>query len=147
MSLSCRSLKIQTDILWKKRVAAKTSVSVSADCALIGTWITDEDDSNAAFAFSSKNNKLRVYGFCRSDGEEFKITRVKWDGKVLSFVARMPSTEAVTKNVFRIRPDGKLDFELTTYEVWKKSDVKPGEIPKAWRAARATPYTHVRRIR
>jgi hypothetical protein len=72
---------------------------------------------------------------------------VKWDGKALSFIARMPSTNNVTKNVFRIRSDGKLDHELTTYDTWKKKNVKPGEIPEAWRppSGRPTPFTKVRR--
>jgi hypothetical protein len=111
---------------------------------LIGTWITDDEDSSVAFTFSAKNNKLRVSGFSRPDGEAFEITHVKWDGKILSFTARMPSTDYVTKNTFRVRQDGKLDFELTTFEVWKKKDVNAGEIPKAWQS---TPYTHIRRVR
>jgi hypothetical protein len=100
-------------------VPAKTP-AIPVNKALLRTWITDEEDSNVAFTFSAKNNKYLVTGFCRSDGEEFEITRVKWDGKALSFIARMPSTDNVTRNVFRIRSDGELDHELTTYDVWKK---------------------------
>jgi hypothetical protein len=120
---------------------------VPADHALVGTWITDEEDSNAAFVVAVKNGRFRVSGFCRADGEEFGITRVKWDGKALSFTARMPSTDYVMKNVFRVRRDGKLDLELTMYEVWKKKDVKPGEMPEAWRRVSdgLTPHTKVRR--
>ena len=59
------------------------------------------------------------------DGEEFEITQVKWDGKALSFIARMPSTETTTKNVFRMRLDGRVDLELTTYEIWKKRMSSP----------------------
>ena len=109
--------------------------SVPPDHPLIGTWITSDEDSNAAFVFSVSNNQFQVSGFCRSDGEEFQITEVTWDGEALSFVARMPSTEAMTKNVFRIRPDGTANLELTTYEIWKKRDVKLGEAPEAWRSS------------
>jgi hypothetical protein len=128
---------------------AKTKSTIPADHALIGTWVTDWEDSNTAFRFSRENNKLRVSGFCRSDGEEFEITHMKWDGIALSFMARMPSTHTVTKTVFRIRPDGRLDLELTTHEVWKKKDVTPGEIPEAWRlgTGHVKPLTHVRRSR
>lgn len=124
---------------------AKTTVPINK--ALLGIWITADEDSNVAFKFSMKNKSYRVTGFCRSDGEEFEIKQVKWNGKALSFIARMPSTNNVTKNVFRIRPDGKLEHELTTYEVWKKKNVKPGEIPKAWQcgSGRTTPFTKVRR--
>jgi hypothetical protein len=121
--------------------------AIPVNKALLGTWITAEEDSDAAFTFSTKNKRFHVTGFCRSDGEAFEITQVKWDGKALSFVARMPSTNNVTKNVFRIRSDGRSDLELTTYDIWKKKDVKPGEIPEAWRrpSGRPTPHTKVRR--
>jgi hypothetical protein len=110
--------------------------AIPADPSFLGTWITEEEDSNAAFVISIRNNRFEVSGFCRSDGEEFEITKVKWDGEALSFVARMPSTDTAFKNVFRTRQDGRLDLELTTYEVWKKKDVKPGKIPEAWRRDR-----------
>ena len=113
-------------------MAAKLS-QIPPDRALVGTWITTDEDSNAAFTFAVVGNRFRVSGFCRSDGEKFKITQVKWDGQALSFTARMPSTGWVTKNVFRVRRDGRLDLEVTTYDVWKKKDVKPGEPPEAWR--------------
>ena len=73
-----------------------------------------------------------------SDREEFEITEVKWDGKALSFTARMPSTDTVTKHVFRIRRDGKLTLELTTNEVWKKKRTV-GAMPAAWRRASGRP--------
>jgi hypothetical protein len=112
--------------------------SVSADHPLIGTWVTDQDDSDAAITFSAKGDTLRVSGFCISDREEFEITKVKWDGKILSFTARMPSTETITKNVFRVRQDGKLTLELTTYEVWKKKRAAVA-TPAAWRRASGLP--------
>lgn len=111
---------------------------------LIGTWITEDEDSNVSFTFSAKNNKLHVSGFCRSDGEVFEIKKVRWDGKTLSFTARMPSTDTVTKNIFRVRRDGRLDLELTTYEIWKKKEVNPGDAPEAWRRTSGRPSTHAK---
>jgi hypothetical protein len=108
--------------------------SISSDHALIGTWVTDQEDSDAAFTFSAKGGTFHVSGFCISDREEFEITKVKWDGKILSFAARMPSTETITKNVFRVRQDGSLSLELTTYEVWKKKRAAVA-APAAWRRA------------
>ena len=123
--------------------------SVPADPALAGTWITDDEDSDAAFVISISKGKFQVNGFCRSDGERFEITQVKWDGRALSFVARMPSTDAITGNTFRLRPDGRADFELTTFEVWKKKPVEPGDIAETWRAVHKQPnaHSHVRRNR
>lgn len=128
---------------------ARTVSNARANHPLIGTWVTAEEDSNVAFTFSLKNNKFGVTGLCRSDGEEFEITRVRWDGRALSFIARMPSTDTITKNVFRIRPDGTAELDLTTHEVWKKKDVKRGEVPDALRpcAGRVKPHTQVRRLR
>jgi hypothetical protein len=105
---------------------------IQADHPLVGTWVTNDEDSDAAFTFAVADGELRVSGFCQSDGEEFEIKGVNWNGTALTFTATMPSTGFVIKNVFSIRPDGKLDLELTTYEVWKKQSVKPGEIPRGW---------------
>jgi hypothetical protein len=105
---------------------------IQADHPLIGTWVTSDEDSDAAFTFSVADGEFRGSGFCRSDGEEFEISGVNWDGTALTFTAIMPSTGFATKNIFRIRPDGKLDLELTTHEVWKKTGV--GQVPRGWRA-------------
>ena len=117
----------------RRGALAKTKPRIPSDHPLVGTWITDAEDSDAAFTVSVKNNKFCVSGICRSDGEAFKITHARWDGKALSFTARMPSTDTRTENVFRLRRDGGADLELTTYEVWKKKEVKRGELPEAWR--------------
>jgi hypothetical protein len=111
----------------------RPTTSISQDHPLIGTWITSDEDSDTAFVFSAANDEFRVSGFCRSSGEEFEITEVKWDGEALSFVARFPPTNTITKNIFRVRSDGTADLELTTYEIWKKKDVQPGETPEAWK--------------
>jgi hypothetical protein len=131
----------------EKFAVATRTIAAPADHPLAGTWITEDEDSDVAYTFSAKNNRFRVSGFCRSDGEAFEIKRVKWDGKALSFIARLPSTDFVTKHVFRVRPDGKTDHELTTYEVWKKKDVRPGELPEAWRPVSRplAPHIHIRR--
>jgi hypothetical protein len=106
---------------------------IPVDHPLIGTWVTDDEDSDAAFVVAAVGNQLQVTGFCRSSGEAFEITDAKWDGAALSFVATFPPTGTVTKNVFRVRPDGRADLELTSYEIWKKKDVKPSDPPEAWR--------------
>lgn len=87
---------------------------------------------------SAEGDTLHVSGLCISNREEFEITKVKWDGKTLTFTARMPSTETITKNVFRVRRDGKLALELTAYEVWKKKKAV-GAMPAAWRRSSARP--------
>lgn len=39
---------------------------IQEDHPLAGTWITDDEDSDAAFVFNSKNGEIEVSGFCRS---------------------------------------------------------------------------------
>jgi hypothetical protein len=118
---------------------------VSNDHPLVGTWITDTEDSNVAFTISVQGGRFRVAGFCRMDGEQFEIYDLKWRANALSFMARMPSTNTVTKNCFRIRSDGRTDLETTIYEVWNKRKVKIGERPRGWdreirgRTNRSTP--------
>lgn len=133
----------------ENRSVPSKQVKVEVDHPLAGTWITEEEDSNAAFTISIDEQEFRVSGFCRSDGEMFDISQVEWEDNALSFVARMPSTNHTTRNVFRLRPDGKADLELTLYEVWKKKDVWPGRKPEAWRASsgRPSPQSKVRRAR
>ena len=99
---------------------------------LVGTWITDEEDSNAAFIVKVTCGQFDVSGFCRSDGEKFKITRTRWDGHALSFDSLMPSTDWKARHVFRLRSDGRIEHELTVWEIWKKKDVKRGQMPEAW---------------
>jgi len=107
-------------------------MQLKSDNPLVGTWIVDSEDSNVAFTFAVKKGRFSVSGFCRSDGEKFKISDVKWDGTALSFSARMPSTNTLSKNRFSIRKDGSADLELTIYEIWKKKAVKHKERPKGW---------------
>ena len=87
---------------------------------LEGTWVTEEEDSDAEFSFVVKDGHLEVSGVCRSDGEAFEIEDIVWDGASLSFTAIMPSTGFKSKNSFRMRDDGKADLELTYRETWKK---------------------------
>jgi len=108
---------------------------ISEEHPLAGTWITDEEDSDAAFVFTIENGEIKVSGFCQSDGEMFEIKDTKWDGETLTFTARMPSTDYTSINSFQMRPDGKADLTLTIFEVWKKKDVKPGVRPEGWQVA------------
>ena len=73
---------------------------------LVGTWVTQEEDSDAVFNVSVVEGEYTVSGYDRSDGEAFEITDVSWNGVALSFVAIMPSTGFKSKNSFIMHPDG-----------------------------------------
>ena len=100
---------------------------------LAGTWVTEEEDSDVAFVFTVNDGRFCVQGYRRSTGEAFEILNTTWDGEALTFTARFPSTGSMTRNAFRLRPDGRADLELTIFERWKKKDVNPGELPESWR--------------
>jgi hypothetical protein len=91
------------------------------DEALVGTWITADEDSDASFSFSINKGEYEVSGFCLSDGEKFDIADVAWDGIRLSFTAIMPSIKFRSRNSFRVLAEGKIELELTIYETWKKT--------------------------
>jgi hypothetical protein len=100
---------------------------------LIGTWISEDEDSDVAFVVSVAEDNFLVSGFSRSSSLPLEISDVVWDGKALSFLARYPPTNTITRNVFRVRPDGTADLELTLREIWIKKDVTLGQPPEMWR--------------
>ena len=111
----------------------KTIKTMPKDHPLVGTWITDDEDSNVAVVIKSKGGTPHVDCFTRSDGEFHRITDMSWNGESLVFHSTVPSNGWKTKHVFRAAPDGTADVAFTWYEVWKKKKVKPGELPEAWR--------------
>lgn len=86
----------------------------------VGTWVVEDEDSDATFVVTVEDGQFVVVGTCISDGEIFEVKDVSWGNDWLSFHARMISTDFRSKNVFRLRDDGKANLELTIYEVWKK---------------------------
>jgi hypothetical protein len=110
-----------------------TTKGVQKDHPLVGTWITDDEDSNLAITIEIKKGNFKVSSFVRSTGEFLKISKLLWDGKALSFSSLVPSNGWRTRVVFRAARDASAHVEFTDYEVWKKKDVKPGEIPEAWK--------------
>ena len=107
--------------------------TIQKDHPLVGTWITDDEDSNVAVVIEVRRGRFRVSSFTRSDGEFHKITHLKWNGKTLSFDSTVPSNGWRTKHVFSAGPHGFANVEFTWFELWKEKDVKPGEVPEAWR--------------
>ena len=103
------------------------------DHPLVGTWITEDEDSNMAVVIGVKNGQPEIACFTRSDGEFHGICDVRWNGESLHFDSVVLSNGWRSHHVFRAAADGTANVEFTWYEVWKKKDVKPGELPEAWR--------------
>jgi hypothetical protein len=102
-----------------------TSGGSGPEHALIGKWVTEEEDSRATFTVALSGGQFVVTGEDEFDEEPFEITDVSWDGYTLRFCTRMPSTNHRAKHAFHLRPDGMVDHELTLFEVWKKVDASP----------------------
>ncbi len=97
------------------------------DHPLIGTWVTKDEDSDAVFTISVSGGEFSVTGYCHSDGELFEIGDIVWDGKWLSFLATMPSTNTRTRNSFHALGDGTAVLRYTIEEIWiKKAGGQPG---------------------
>lgn len=94
--------------------------------ALIGEWVhvdpVDSDDYRSRYIISGNAENPIVSGQDLSDEERFEITEVHWDGKELSFVSLMPSTNRSGINVFRPLEGGRLEskFTFTVREELKK---------------------------
>ena len=99
-------------------------VQVEDSNPLVGTWVTNDEDSDVAIEVNVKDGEFRVSAFCISDDEPFTIRNLTWDGSVLRFEAVMPSTSWKTVNSLKLRSDGRVDFELTLFEIWKKKDAQ-----------------------
>ena len=93
---------------------------IHSDHPLIGRWIDNAEDTDAEIIIDCINEEFEVSAHCISDGEQFKIKNILWNGSSLSFDTEMPSTEWKTRHKLMPREDGKVDFELTTFEILKK---------------------------
>ncbi|MDF7802205.1 hypothetical protein P4C99_22230 [Pontiellaceae bacterium B1224] len=88
----------------------------------VGTWIDDAEDTDVIFQIEFIEDEFKISGNCISDGEQFEVTNISFDGTSLKFETLMPSTNYKTKNKLTVREDGKTDLELSIFEVWKKKE-------------------------
>lgn len=125
---------------------------------LAGRWEAAARDSRAVFEIAVKDGQFAVSGFDDADGEAFKISDIKWDGKGLAFVSYMPSTRHRVWH--RLLPLGRglATHELEYAERWRRvaprstsSEVKrgisepPSGIPSRRRPAASPPRASRRR--
>ncbi len=87
---------------------------------LVGQWQTWEEDSYIILEVTKTAKGFNVRAFNKVDGEEYVVSKIKWDGSVLSFETHVKSNEWHTKSRLRIVSRTKLIQELTFWEPWKK---------------------------
>jgi hypothetical protein len=93
---------------------------------LCGVWHDDsldtEDYYRSEYSISAIDGRFHVSGVDRSDGEEFIISDIRWDGEWLSFKSLMPSTQRRGENRMRLLDTNEIEFlfTFTSREVWKR---------------------------
>jgi hypothetical protein len=93
---------------------------IDEDNPLIGSWVTNDDDSSAMFSISVENNRFLVEGIDRMDGEAFQISDIHWDGKKLSFTSKMKSMNYTVRHVMFSISKNRIIHEYTIPEKWKR---------------------------
>ena len=78
--------------------------------------------TKAEYSVTVAGGKFSVTGIDQSDGEEFVISNIQWDGEWLSFSSLMESTQR--RGVSRIRyvdtNEVEFVFTFTETETWRK---------------------------
>ena len=72
------------------------------------------------FKINKNARGFRIQAVDESDGEELVVSKVKWDGKALTFETLTPSNKWRTKNRLTAISKTKAMHELTFWEPWKK---------------------------
>jgi len=87
---------------------------------LVGRWQASKGHISVVFIIERKDKNFRIKAFDESDGEKLKVSKIKWDGKILAFETLTPSNKWRTKNRLRAVSRAKAIQELTHWEPWKK---------------------------
>jgi hypothetical protein len=95
---------------------------------LVGRWETEGRDSPAVLEIAIKNGRAIVTGFDSTDGERFRVSGVRWDGKSLMFTTYMPSSRHRVWHRFIYLRRGLVTHELLYAERWERV---PTDEPKA----------------
>lgn len=111
---------------------------VTPDHPLCGTWVASSDDTcdytHSEYTISVVEEQFRVKGIDCSDGEEFIIYDIGYDGEWIRWVSHMPSTGRTGRSWMRIVGKDKIEFRFTytetEYWVRKPLDFKIVPPPK-----------------
>ena len=94
---------------------------------LYGKWRTSAGQIEVVFTFIKTAKGIRIQAIDESDGEKLRVSKVKWDGKVLNFETYTPSKKWRTRNRFKPLSRTNAVQELTYWEPWTKLD-ETGEV-------------------
>jgi hypothetical protein len=87
---------------------------------IVGGWRASDSYRDTLFTIEKTTKGFRVEAIDESDGEKLVVSKVKWDGKVLSFETLTPSNNWRTRNQLQVISNRKAVHELTFWESWNK---------------------------
>jgi len=96
---------------------------------IVGTWQYDAAVSPVTFTIKRNTRGFQIQAIDESDGEELIISKVKWDGKILTFETLTPSNKWRTKNCLRVISKTQAIHEFTFWETWSKKPTKVHKMP------------------
>jgi hypothetical protein len=128
MTVSRRPIALHYWLLLLSALLAATSlVACSTRTAypqpmIAGTW--NVEGSSAVFRISHRGHETIIEGEDSSDGEAFRVSNVRWDGRILRADFLMPST------------DWRTHSELTLIDPDTLQGTYKDDSPEIWRRAK-----------
>jgi hypothetical protein len=95
-------------------------VSLNSNHPLVGVWRPDDEDESAEYTIAPARDGFTVSGLDRSDGERFEISSIRWNGFVLRFTSRMPSTDWLLDHEFVAIDGRRVEHRYTRREIWHR---------------------------
>jgi len=90
---------------------------------LVGRWEPADESSAVVLEILRTARGLKVRAFNQDDGEEYIVSKTKWNGKNLRFEITVPSNKWRTRNCLTPISRCKFVQEITFWELWKKRSV------------------------
>jgi hypothetical protein len=102
---------------------------------LLGRWEIESEDSSPVFYITLKpsTDQVIVHAFDKYDGENFRVTNVRWEKDSLLFETFVPSTKWHARHVLHPISKNCIKQELTIFENWKRTitpEIFSAELPK-----------------
>ena len=89
---------------------------------LVGKWEVKKGYIPVLFTIAKTAKGFRIKAVDQSDGEPLIVSKVKWNGRMLSFETLTPSNKWRTRNRLKVVSETKAIHELTFWENWDKID-------------------------
>lgn len=121
----CVSTFTKTELWRRKLTQAVCRRDESSENVLAGTWVNENGGAEvrSEYGIDVDNHNIKVVGRDRLDGEEYVISDVEWDGKILRFASLIPSTGRIGRHVLLHLQSGLTSYKysITEIEFWRRT--------------------------